>query len=167
MKSKEKSKETQTPQAVKDLMSKLYFSRTQENYLKIYGNDNSYMHELTDLMGKANKKKLNRIIEEVKMVNTGFRKYLEKKRINRLSPEDVIEYENGIDNESRKTFLGNLSGKSDSNVKQLDQDIIRIGFMMILEKLTNEKADNFINESKYLQEIIERYAFYKIGRIRI
>lgn len=45
----------------------------------------------------------------------------------------------------------NNSVKSDTSLKQLNNEIIRIGFMMILEKLTNDKLNNVINETKYLQ----------------
>lgn len=50
----------------------------------------------------------------------------------------------------------NLPAKPDASLKQLNNEIIRIGFMMILEKLTNDKLNNVINETKYLQEMLQR-----------
>lgn len=44
-------------------------------------------------MSKTCKKKLNKIIEEVKQNNVGFRKYLEKKHIQKLAVEDIISFE--------------------------------------------------------------------------
>jgi hypothetical protein len=48
---------------MKDLISKLYFSRTQENYIKIYGNGGQYKEELTKLIPKISRKKLNKLVE--------------------------------------------------------------------------------------------------------
>lgn len=88
-----KAKESKAKDMSKELMSKLYFSRTQENYFKLYGNSHNYVQELAELMAKACKKKLARIVEEVKQHNLGFRKYLEKKRIQKLTIEDVHLFE--------------------------------------------------------------------------
>lgn len=74
----------------KEIISKLYFSRTQDGYLKKYGKDDHYVQELAELMSKVCKKKLAKILEEVKQTNKVFRKYLEKKNIIKLRIEDVI-----------------------------------------------------------------------------
>jgi hypothetical protein len=76
----------------KELISKLYFSRTQDCYLKKYAAHTDYITELGELMGKVNKKKIMKIIEEVKQTNNVFRKYLEKKDISRLRIEDIQEF---------------------------------------------------------------------------
>jgi hypothetical protein len=63
----------------------------------MYGNSQNYVQDLVELMTKTCKKKLNRIIEEVKQNNLGFRKYLEKKHIQKLSVEDVISFEEAFE----------------------------------------------------------------------
>ena len=96
------TKVSKRKEASKELISKLYFSRTQEGYLKKYGNDTQYIHELGDLLTKICKKKINRIMEEVKQNNPVFRKYLEKKQISKLRIEDVIEFEASLEAESKR-----------------------------------------------------------------
>ena len=76
----------------KELVSKLYFSRTQECYLKKYSNHTNYISQLADLMSKSNKKKLLTMTEEVKQVNNVFKKYCEKRNITRLKIDDVVEF---------------------------------------------------------------------------
>lgn len=44
------------------------------------------------LMPKMSRKKLNKIVEEVKENNFVFQKYLEKERIARLTVEDVNNF---------------------------------------------------------------------------
>jgi hypothetical protein len=83
-------KPTKKKEPSKELISKLYFSRTQDSYLKKYGNDDHYIQELSELMSKVGKKKLFKILEEVKQSNKVFRKYLEKKNISKLKIEDVM-----------------------------------------------------------------------------
>lgn len=53
-------------------------------------------------MNKICKKKLGRIIEEVKQNNTVFRKYLENKHISKLKIEDVIEFETSLETEAKR-----------------------------------------------------------------
>jgi len=77
---------------MKEMISKLYFSRTKENYLKMYGKGSNYVVELIELMGKVSSKKLNRIVEEAKTSNPGFRNYLQSKKIVRLCGEDVVNF---------------------------------------------------------------------------
>jgi hypothetical protein len=70
---------------LQDMISKLFFSRTQESYFKMYGTDTQYLVPLENLINKVDKKKLQKIVEEVKSSNHGFAKYLEKNRIVRLN----------------------------------------------------------------------------------
>ena len=44
-------------------------------------------------MGQANRLRLHKIVEEVKQGNCGFRRYLERQRIERLRGEDVVVFE--------------------------------------------------------------------------
>ena len=44
------------------------------------------------MMGKVSKKKLVKIVEDVKQVNNVFKKYLDKKGITRLRVDDVVDF---------------------------------------------------------------------------
>ena len=57
-----------------------------------------------------------------------------------------------------------LMGRADMQLKQANNDIVKIGFMMILEKLENDRLHSFVNESHYLQEVIQRYVSIYAGR---
>ena len=70
----------------------MYFTRTQESYLKKCAIQSNYLSEMSELMSKISKKKFSKIIEEVKQVNNVFKKYLEKKNITRVRIDDVIEF---------------------------------------------------------------------------
>lgn len=38
-----------------------------------------------------------------------------------------------------------MTVKNQKNIKRLNYDLVRIGFMMVLEKLKNDKANHLIN----------------------
>ena len=63
----------------------------------MYGNSQDYVQELGELMAKTCKKKLIKIIEKVKQNNLGFKKYLEKKHIQKLAIEDVSSFEEALE----------------------------------------------------------------------
>ena len=45
----------------------------------------------------------------------------------------------------------NMTKNGEQQLKHLNNDIIRIGFMMVFEKLENDRVNTFVNESNYLQ----------------
>lgn len=47
----------------KQLISKIYYSRSQENYLKRFGTTKTYAQELAEEMGRSDKKRLSKIVE--------------------------------------------------------------------------------------------------------
>lgn len=49
-----------------------------------------------------------------------------------------------------------MTVKNQKNIKRLNYDLVRIGFMMVLEKLKNDKANHLINEIKCMKDIMGR-----------
>lgn len=49
-----------------------------------------------------------------------------------------------------------MTVKNQKNIKRLNYDLVRIGFMMVLEKLKNDKANHLINEIKCMQTFLGR-----------
>ena len=154
----------------KQLISKIYYSRSQEGYLKRFGTNKTYAQELAEEMGRVDKKRLAKIVEEVSAVNDIFHRYLLHRGLTRLRPEDVVEFEEGMEAEhvrevsrGRRGSVVRVTGQS--ALRRLNSDIVRIGFMMVLERLKNDQANHFINEVKCLQETIcrENHTLHGLG----
>lgn len=69
-----------------------YYSKTQANFFKAYGQQNEFISKLNDLLNAVDKRKVVKLIEEVKIGNLSFKKYLHQKKIIHLKIEDVIAF---------------------------------------------------------------------------
>lgn len=73
-----------------------------------------------------------------------------------------MDFEQSMEDEQLRESMSQQSVaqsgiKAGQNVlRKLNSDIVRIGFMMVLERLKNEQANHFINEVKCLQQTIRR-----------
>lgn len=113
-------------------MVQAYFHRCKSHYQKLYGTDSGYSHTLLKLLPQIDKRRLNKMVEDVKEVNPFFSSYLEGKQISRLKEEDVEQFEAAfpVDEDLGKAHW-------------LDFMVIRIGFMMVLEKSEQIYANCF------------------------
>lgn len=75
----------------------------------------------------------------------------------------MLDFENYFEIDQIKSNCKNtckrtpfMTVKNQKNIKRLNYDLVRIGFMMVLEKLKNDKANHLINEIKCMKDIMGR-----------